>query len=351
MPVPLIQPGQPLPPGQQLVAAGKWPTVGEKLPRADDRPWRVTVTGEVDTPLDLSLDELISLPQVEQTIDIHCVTRWSKLGVRFAGVSLATIVEHCGARPAARYVSFVARSERSHSTSLPLAEAIGLGALLALTVDGQPLPIERGGPVRVVTPGRYFYKSLKWLESIEFLPHDRLGHWEHSAGYHNTADPWLEQRYVAPDLSRAEAARILVARDVTGRELRSIDAAGRDLTGLVARGAILRDADFRGCALAGACFDGANLTNAHFAGADLRQATFRDADLEGADLAAADLRGADLRGARLFGASFCQIDTAGQSITGARVDDQTRCEPGALEDLTPAQQLYLAEALRQASKG
>lgn len=349
MPVPSIQPGKPLPPGQQLVAAGKWPTVGEKLPRNDDGPWRVTTTGEVDRPLDLSLADLAALEQVEQIIDIHCVTRWSKPGVQFKGVPLATIVELCGVRPTARYVSFVARSERSHSTSLPLADAIELGALLALTADGQPLPVERGGPVRVVTPARYFYKSLKWLERIDFLPNDRLGFWEQSAGYHNAADPWLEQRYVAPDLSRAEAARILATRDIAGRELRSIVAAGLDLAGLVARGAILRDADFRRCLLTGACFDGANLTNAHLAGADLRGAAFRDADLEGADLAEADLRGADLRGARLFGASFCQIDAAGQPSTGARVDYQTRCDLAALDDLTPAQQSYLGEVLRQAS--
>lgn len=340
-----------MPPGQQLVAAGKWPTVGEKLPRHDDGPWRVIMTGEVDRPLDLSLANLAALEQVEQTIDIHCVTRWSKLGVRFTGVQLATIVELCGVRPTARYVSFVARSARSHSTSLPLADAMELSPLLALTADGQPLPVERGGPVRVVTPGRYFYKSLKWLERIDFLPNDRLGFWEQSAGYHNTAEPWLEQRYVAPDLSRAEAARILATRDIAARELRSIDAAGRDLAGLVARDAILRDANFQGCSLAGACFDGANLTNAHFARADLRGATFRDADLEGADLAEADLRGADLRGARLFGASFCQIDAAGPPGAGARVDDQTRCDLAALDDLTPAQQSYLGEALRRASTG
>src|SRR4051812_27570129 len=113
-----------LPPGQQLVGAGKWPSVGESVPRADTSLWRVEVTGLVKQPMDLSLEALRALAQVEQLMDIHCVTRWSRLGVRFGGVALATLLAQAGVSAEARFVSFVARSERQHSTSLPIDDAL-----------------------------------------------------------------------------------------------------------------------------------------------------------------------------------------------------------------------------------
>src|SRR5262249_38700082 len=134
----------PLPPGQQLVAPGKWPFVGEREPRVDDSLWNVTVTGAVARPHSYSLDELRSLPQVERTIDIHCVTRCSKLGARFSGVSLAGVLRTADVHPAAKFISFVARSERAHSTSLTLADALRLDTLLALTAEGATLPVEHG---------------------------------------------------------------------------------------------------------------------------------------------------------------------------------------------------------------
>src|SRR5262245_53992490 len=114
----------PLPPGQQLVAPGKWPFVGEREARADASPWSVTITGAVARPRTYSLDELQSLPQVERMTDIHCVTRWSKLGARFSGVPLAELLRAVEVHPAAQFISFIARSERAHSTSLPLADAL-----------------------------------------------------------------------------------------------------------------------------------------------------------------------------------------------------------------------------------
>ncbi len=290
------------------------------------------------------------MPQVEQTVDIHCVTRWSKLGVRFSGVPLAALLELALPDRAARFVSFVARSTRAHSTSLVLADALRLRCLLALSADDEPLAEVRGGPLRVVVPGRYFYKSLKWLERIELLREDRPGFWERTAGHHNAADPWRQQRYMAPGMTKSEARMILENRDISGRDLRSLDAEGRDLRDLVARGALLRDADFRRCSLRGACFDEANLTNAHFEGADLQEATFRDADLEGADFTGADLRGACLLGASLTASSFFdESNDRENSATAALLDRYTQIDAAAFDDLTPGQQAFLSAALAQAA--
>jgi DMSO/TMAO reductase YedYZ molybdopterin-dependent catalytic subunit len=339
----MVQPQ--LPPGQQLAAEGKWPQVGERAPRADAAPWSVAIAGAVERPLEFSLPQLQAMPQVEQRVDIHCVTRWSKLDARFGGVPLARLLELACPDAAAKFVSFVARSQHEHSTSLPLEDALRLETLVALTYEGQPLPELHGGPVRTVVPGRYFYKSLKWLARIELLETDCLGFWEGAAGYHNTADPWLEQRYLAAQLDRQEVKRLLTSRDFSGRDLRSIDAAGHDLPRLDARGALLRDADFRRCDLQAACFDRANLSNAHLEGADLRGATFRDADVEGANLAAADLRGADFRGASLFGATFvAEVAGAIQPLAAAVFDATTQIDLASLDSLTPLQ----AEFVRQA---
>jgi hypothetical protein len=330
------------------VAEGKWPLVGERQPRAGDDAWAVAIAGAVEHVRTYQLADLRRLPQVERTIDIHCVTRWSKLGVRFSGVLLADLLQRASVEPTASFVSFVARSDRAHSTSLPLEEALRLETLVALEAEGKPLDTQHGGPVRTVVPGRYFYKSLKWLERIELLPEDRLGYWEETAGYHNTADPWLEQRYIAPSLTKQQAQALIAARDFSGRDLRGIEAAGHDLSRLVALQALLRDADFRRCNLRGACFDGANLSNAHLDSADLRDATFRGADLEGASFAGADLRGADLSGASLFGTSFI-LERDGQAIadSGAQVDSATRLDARQIEALTPLQRAFV-QAVREA---
>lgn len=331
-----------LPPGQQLVAAGKWPLIGECEPRHDVSAWVIAVHRGPALLGSFTLEELRGLGVEEQCVDIHCVTRWSKLGVRFEGIRLATILRLCGLETEDGFVSFVARTDRHHSTSLPLRDALRLGTLLAVSADGAPLGKEHGGPIRVVVPGRYFYKSLKWLERIDLLAEDRLGYWERTAGYHNEADPWLEQRYLAGGISPALAQQVLRDRDLAGRELRGLTAAGLDLTGLVASHSLLRNADLRGCQLAGASFVGANLSNAHFQGANLRDASFRSADLEGADFSGADLRGCDLREARMLGVSF--VDRL--SGSGAIIDAQTRIDVDALHVLTPDQHDYLREALR-----
>jgi DMSO/TMAO reductase YedYZ molybdopterin-dependent catalytic subunit len=331
----------PLPPGQQLASRGKWPQVGEKTPAGLPEAWTVDVAGLVARPRIFDLAGLAALPRTEQAVDIHCVTRWSKPGMRFAGVLLADLLEPCGPMGEGRFVRFVAYGPRSHDTSLPLEEALALRTIIAWEVDGEPLGVEHGGPVRVVTPGRYFYKSLKWLRRVELTARDQLGFWEREAGYHNTADPWREERYLAPALSRLQVREVLKTRNFAGRELRSIDCRGHDLAGLDARDAILRDADFRDCPLAGARFVGANLSNARFGGADLRGAAFERADVEGADFAGADLRDADFRGASLFGASLRPTDEKRPTL----LDHSTRFDETALEALMPDEEAFVRQCL------
>lgn len=341
-----------LPPGQQLVARDKWPLVGERLPKNVADPWIVKVHGLVERPQSIGLSDLKQLGWVERSIDIHCVTRWSKPGVRFGGVTLQSLLDVARPQPSARFISFIANSERRHSTSLPLADALKLETILALEADGQPLTVEHGGPIRVVVPGRYFYKSLKWLAEIELLAEDRLGYWESSAGYHNEADPWREQRYVAEGLTKQQAEAILGSRDVRGLELRNLTATGMNLSGLSAAGAILRNADFRRAIVANACFDKANLSNAHFEQSKLAGASFVGADVEGADFRECDLRGADFTGASLVGVSFCEpFDLSagdGPFRRGASLNRATRIDPEALEVLTPEQAAYVREVRKEA---
>jgi DMSO/TMAO reductase YedYZ molybdopterin-dependent catalytic subunit len=335
-----------LPPGQQLAARNKWPFVGEKSPAARTDPWRIEIVGCVARPCGLSLDELKALPRVARSVDIHCVTRWSKLDVPFVGTTLAALLSLAAPTPAARFASFVARSDRAHSTSLPLAEALALDALVVWEHDGRPLEVEHGGPVRTIVPGRYFYKSVKWLERIELLEEDRLGFWEAMAGYHNVADPWREQRYLAPSLSRLEMHAILQKRELGGRDLRGLDAEGHDLSGLNAQGALLRDANFRRANLRGASFARANVTNAHFERADLRDVNFQNADAQGTDFRGADLRGANFAGASIFGATFVTPVESGQPREAASLDATTHLDAAAIDELTPDQQAFVVEGLR-----
>ena len=331
-----------IPPGQQLVAPGKWPIIGERLPTETDTPWSLKIKGEVDTPITLSLEELRSLPQTTRTMDIHCVTRWSMLDTTFSGVLLKDLLVEAGVKPDAKFVSFLARSKRNHATSLNLDTAINLNTLIATEVNREPITTTHGGPIRNIVESRYFYKSVKWLEQIELLTTDRLGFWEAESGYHNQADPWEEQRYMAPTIDRRTSLRLIETRDFSNRELRSIDASQRNLAGLNAHSASLRDANFSETDLSGADFTNANLSNAHFHNANLSNALFADADLEGADFSGADLRGADFTGTSLIGASFVSHQ---QGIeVGAKIDKTTQLPPSAIAPLFPEQLHYVNKA-------
>jgi DMSO/TMAO reductase YedYZ molybdopterin-dependent catalytic subunit len=294
-----------LPPGQQLLRPGRWPPVGEKPPAGPFHTWTLQLRGLFNTPRSIPLEQLLAEPLEDQSIDIHCVTRWSRLGVAFRGIPLARLLSPDQIDPRAQYVSFVARSSRGHSSSISLE--VAQTALLALYAEGKPLSAEYGGPLRVIVPDRYFYKSVKWLEAIELLEEDQLGYWERDAGYHNRADPWIEERYLASGVNKRQANQLIASRDFSNLDLMGIDASDRDLSSLTAINALLRNANFTRSNLTAANFNGANLANAHFIDANLQNALLQGADLEGANLIGADLRGADLRDASLFGADFISL--------------------------------------------
>src|SRR5947208_8937515 len=180
-----------LPPGQYLT--DKWPVLhAGTVPRVDLATWDVRIWGEVDNPIRLSWEELKALPITEVTVDIHCVTRWSRFDTTFKGVHWREIAKLVKPKPSARFV--VAHSEQGFTANVPLGFLEDDLALLATEADGKPLTPEHGWPLRLVIPGKYFWKSAKWLRGIELTAEDRPGFWERY-GYHNDADPWREERY------------------------------------------------------------------------------------------------------------------------------------------------------------
>lgn len=180
-----------VPPGQYVTE--KFPVLHYgSVPRVDLARWDLFVRGLVDNPLRLTWQEFRRLPRRQVVTDIHCVTRWSKLGTRWEGVPFGAIAELAGVRPEASHV--VAHAEQGYTTNLPLSVLMDDDVLLADTYEGAPLEPEHGFPVRLLVPKRYFWKSAKWLRGLEFLDHDEPGFWERY-GYHNDADPWLEQRF------------------------------------------------------------------------------------------------------------------------------------------------------------
>lgn len=330
-----------IPSGQQLVAKNKWPIIGEKRPAKIDRPWQLEIKGLVGNALCVSPEDLSSMNQTRMRIDIHCVTRWSRQAVEFEGVLLSELLAQANVNTDARFISFISRSERNHSTSLPVDVAIDLNTLIALRVDDKNLELEHGGPIRNIVPGRYFYKSVKWLEHIELLAEDRLGFWEAETGYHNNADPWKEERYMAPTIDRRTAIKLIESRDFSDRDLRSIDASKRDLAGLNAKKALLRDADFRNSNLSNADFSEANLSNAHLENSDLTGVKFVGTDLEGANLSGADIRGADFTGCSLIGSSFVETQSDG-TLLRAKMNQSTIIPANLLEPLTALQKEFFA---------
>ena len=185
-----LDPGR-LPPGQYLTE--KWPVLhAGTVPNTDLTTWDFRVFGEVEEPLTLTYDELQALPQTEVTIDIHCVTRWSRFDSGFRGVHWRELAKLVRPKPSAHYV--LAHAEQGFTANVPLAAIEDDQALIAWEADGQPLAPEHGWPLRLVVPSRYFWKSAKWLRGLELLPSDQPGFWERY-GYHNDADYWKEERY------------------------------------------------------------------------------------------------------------------------------------------------------------
>ena len=181
-----------LPPGQYDVGAD-WPVLtAEVTPRLDPERWTMTVDGLVEQPRTWSWDELHRLPASEYQGPIHCVTTWSKFGTRFGGVSVDLLLDAVSPRPEATHV--LATSTTGYTTNLPLEHLRGGQAWLAWSFDGAPLSADHGGPVRLLVPHLYFWKSAKWVTRLTLLDRDQPGFWERN-GYHDLGDPWREQRY------------------------------------------------------------------------------------------------------------------------------------------------------------
>ncbi len=183
-----------LPPGQHP-AKEKFPVLDLGIrPEISRQDWRLEITGLVEHPLSLSWDDFAALPRVERTSDFHCVTTWTVFDARWGGVAFTEILGRVKPLPEARFVHFT--SHDGYTTNVPAASLASPDALLADWLGDAPLPVKHGGPVRVVIPRLYAWKSAKFIKVIEFLPEDRPGYWERR-GYSDTADPWKEERFRA----------------------------------------------------------------------------------------------------------------------------------------------------------
>jgi DMSO/TMAO reductase YedYZ molybdopterin-dependent catalytic subunit len=341
-----------LPPNQVLTQ--KFPVVGEKVSDPGEivlSHWRLGIWNDGTSLGSFSFDVIRDLPSEQLLTDIHCVTGWSRLNASFQGLRLASLLDRLEIKvpESARFIRFEAYSSRGHDTSLPILTALE-DAWLVHSFDGKPITPEHGFPLRLVVPSRYFYKSLKWLKSIQFLEDDRLGFWERTTGYHNEADPWKEQRLDARRFSnRAECEQFKQLSDFNA--YRSVDGdpkvivqadfsgwnpLTRDLHGLQ-----LKSCDFSHAQLQGVDFRGANLTFGKFDGANLEGADLTGADLEGCDFSGANLQGARLHGCFLSAARFFRVDARTGLKTGLTHWDEMEmtCPDGLLE----GQESYLKQ--------
>ena len=193
---PINRHGMPeLPPGQHLTK--KWPVLdlGVK-PEIAPSDWQLNIDGACRAPRTIRWEELVGpglgLAQVEDVSDFHCVTTWSKLGIRWRGVRLVDVLALCEPDDDAGFVFF--HGSDGYTTNLSIVEAVKSDVLLVFEAEGAALDVEHGGPVRVITPQLYAWKGTKWVSRIEILRENRLGFWERN-GYSNTAYPWRNDRY------------------------------------------------------------------------------------------------------------------------------------------------------------
>jgi DMSO/TMAO reductase YedYZ molybdopterin-dependent catalytic subunit len=179
-----------LPPSQQAVK--KIIAMGGIQGTADSESWKLQIHGEVGRPTTLNFQELLSLPQVDLTCDVHCVTGWTLLDSQWRGVRLTTIMDLVRTDESVGFVIFEAAA--GYTSNIPISEATKENVILAHSFYGTELPRPHGAPVRALVPDRYFYKSAKWLKGIKFTAQDEPGYWERQ-GYSNSADPWREERF------------------------------------------------------------------------------------------------------------------------------------------------------------
>jgi DMSO/TMAO reductase YedYZ molybdopterin-dependent catalytic subunit len=178
-----------VPPGQYVVEDFPVLSAGP-TPRTPLDRWSFTIQGAVDRGVSWSWEEFVALPTETVTVDIHCVTKWSKFDTTWTGVSLDTLL--ADVETAAEYAT--AWSDGDYTTNLPLEDLTGGRAWVAYRFGGEPLEPEHGGPARLLVPHLYFWKSAKWVRGLTLTVDDEPGFWE-AAGYHNYGDPWREQRY------------------------------------------------------------------------------------------------------------------------------------------------------------
>lgn len=179
-----------VPPGQHLAKGFPVLTYGE-TPQVAAADWSLTITGLAEAQT-LSWQDLMALPQQDFTADFHCVTTWSKLDVTWTGVAIADLMAQITLHPGAAHV--LMHCYGGYTTNLALADFVRPDNFLAHTLYGEPLPPDHGGPVRVVVPHLYAWKSAKWIQTLEFLAEEALGFWERN-GYHRRGEPWAEERY------------------------------------------------------------------------------------------------------------------------------------------------------------
>ena len=180
-----------LPPGQRLVE--KWPVLDLGLqPQVPRDKWELGVRGAVEHEIDWTWEQFMAQPQTEDTSDIHCVTSWSLYDNNWIGVSAKHLIAVVKPKPSVTHVVFT--SHDGYTTNVPYAHFDDDDVLIAHSWQGKPIPVEHGGPVRIVLPKLYFWKSAKWVKRILFLERDQPGYWE-VRGYHNVGDPWDEERY------------------------------------------------------------------------------------------------------------------------------------------------------------
>lgn len=182
-----------LPPDQYETAPGKWPVLDLGFqPHIPLDKWALKIDGLVKNPVTLSWDDFMNLEQVTDVNDFHCVTKWSKMDMTWVGVKFSTLAALAEPDDEAQHV--MCHGYDNYTTNVPLAEALKDDVLLVHTVEGEPLPREHGGPVRMITPQLWAWKGSKWVNRLEFMKEDKKGFWE-VRGYSNTAHPWRNDRY------------------------------------------------------------------------------------------------------------------------------------------------------------
>jgi DMSO/TMAO reductase YedYZ molybdopterin-dependent catalytic subunit len=179
-----------VPPGQYLASGFPVLSFGA-TPQVTTTQWTLKVCG-LASPQTFSWDDLMAMPQTNFTADFHCVTRWSKLDVQWTGIKVPDVMQHIEVQPSATHVML--HCHGNYTTNLTLDDFVREENFFAHTLFGEPLPPDHGGPMRLVVPHLYAWKSAKWINGLEFLDHEELGFWEKN-GYHRRGEPWAEERY------------------------------------------------------------------------------------------------------------------------------------------------------------